>query len=65
MATYQPPTSPVLSRFIAPLTDAYSGSQRKYDCSELGDLDFLESGISRCISAVTSGRDFLQLHGDR
>ena len=64
MATYQPPTSPVLSRFIAPLTDAYSGSQRKYDCRELGDLDFLESGISRCISAVTSGRDFLQLHGD-
>lgn len=65
MAYYKTPTSPVLSRFITPLTDAYSGSQCKYDCRELGDLDFLESGVSRCISAVTSGRDFLQQHGDR
>ncbi len=64
MATYQAPASPVLARFIAPLTDAYSGSQRKYDCREFDDLDFLESGISRCISAVASGRDFLQQHGD-
>jgi len=64
MATYQPPTSPVISRFIEPLADAYSGSQRKYDCRELGDLDFLESGITRCIGAVTSGRDFLQQHAD-
>lgn len=64
MAYHLPPTSPVLARFITPLTDAYSGSQRKYDCRELGDLDFLESGISRCISAVASGRDFLQQHGD-
>jgi hypothetical protein len=64
MVTYQTPDSPVFARFIAPLIDAYSGSHRKYDCRELGDLDFLESGISRCISAVTSGRDFLQKHGD-
>ncbi len=64
MSIYQAPNSPVLVRFTAPLIDAYSGSQRKYDCRELGDLDFLEAGISRCISAVTSGRDFLQQHGD-
>jgi hypothetical protein len=64
MATYQAPTSPVLARFIAPLADAYSGSRRRYDCRGLGDLDFLESGISRCVSAVTSGRDFLQQHAD-
>jgi len=64
MATYQTPTSPVLSHLITPLADAYSGSLRKYDCKEIGDLDFLEFGISRCISAVTSGRDFLQQHGD-
>ena len=64
MATYKTPDSPVLARFIAPLTDAYSGSGRRYDCRELGDLDFLESGISRCLSAVTSGRDFLQQHAD-
>ena len=64
MANYQTPDSPVLSRLISPLLDAYSGSRRKYDCSELGDLDFLEAGVSRCLSAVTSGRDFLQQHGD-
>ena len=64
MATYQTPTSPVLSHLITPLADAYSGSLRKYDCKEISELDFLEFGISRCISAVTSGRDFLQQHGD-
>lgn len=64
MATYQTPDSPVLERFIAPLADAYAGSQRKYDCTSLGDLDFLESGISRCVGAVTSGRDFLQQLAD-
>ena len=64
MAIYQAPTSLVLARFIAPLADAYSGSQRRYDCRGLGGLDFLESGISGCISAVTSGRGFLQQHVD-
>jgi hypothetical protein len=65
MAYHLPPTSPVTTKFLAPLVDAYAGSQRKYACTELGDLDFLESGILRCISAVTSGRDFLQQHGDQ
>lgn len=64
MAYHTPPTSPVISRLIAPLADAYSGSHRKYDCAELGDLDFLETGVSRCLSAVVSGRDFLQQHAD-
>lgn len=64
MATYQAPTSPVLTRLIAPLTDAYSGSQHQYECKSLGDLDFLESGVSRCISSAASGRAFLQQHGD-
>lgn len=64
MTTYQAPTSPVLARLIAPLADAYSGSQRRYECRGIGDLDFLESGVSRCISAVSSGRDFLQQHAD-
>ena len=64
MASYETPKSPVIARFIKPLTDAYSGSQKKYKCKSLGDLDFLESGISRCISAVTSGRDFLQQFAD-
>ena len=65
MASYQPPTSPVLQKLLAPLADAYPGSQRRYDCTELGDLDFLETGVSRCLSAVASGRDFLQQHADR
>jgi hypothetical protein len=64
MAHYQPPNSPVLERLAAPLHDAYSGSVRRYDCRELGDLDFLRAGVSRCLCAVTSGRDFLQRHGD-
>ena len=64
MATYQAPDSPVLARLIAPLTEAYPGAQRRYDCKGLGDLDFLEAGVSRCLSAVASGRDFLQQHGD-
>jgi hypothetical protein len=65
MAYHIPPTSPVITKLLAPLLDAYSGSLRKYACTALGDLDFLESGISRCLSAVTSGRDFLQQHADK
>jgi hypothetical protein len=65
MANYQAPTSPVLRKLLEPLADAYSGSHPRYDCAELGDLDFLETGVSRCLSAVTSGRDFLQQHADR
>ncbi len=65
MAHYIPPTSPVITKLLAPLFAAYSGSLRKFACTALGDLDFLESGISRCLSAVASGRDFLQKHGDK
>jgi hypothetical protein len=64
MANYQAPTSPVLQRLLEPLAAAYPGSRRRYDCAELGDLDFLETGVSRCLSAVASGRDFLQQHAD-
>ena len=51
-------------RLIEPLTDAYSGSQHRYECKSLSDLDFLETGVSRCISDSASGRGFLQQHGD-
>jgi hypothetical protein len=64
MAYHIPPTSPVTINLLAPLVDAYAGSERKYACTGLGDPDFLEAGVLRCISAVTSGRDFLQQHGD-
>jgi len=65
MANYIPPTSSVITKLLAPLFDTYAGSLRKFACTALGDLDFLESGISRCLSAVASGRDFLQKHGDK
>ena len=65
MAYHLPPTSPVTNKLLAPLVEAYAGSQRKYECTEFGDLDFLESGVLRCISAVSSGRDFLQQHADQ
>ena len=64
MANYQAPASPVLQRLLDPLCDAYPRSRRRYDCKELGDLDFLEAGVSRGLSAVGSGRDFLQQHAD-
>ena len=64
MTSYQPPDSPVITRLIAPLSDAYSGSQHRYECKSFCDLDFLEAGVSRCISGSASGRDFLQQHGD-
>jgi hypothetical protein len=64
MAYHLPPTSPVTTKLLAPLVDAYQGSQHRYACTGLGDLDFLESGISRCLSAAGSGRGFLQQHGD-
>lgn len=33
----------------------------KRDCSEQSDIDFLNTGILRCLSSVDSGRDFLHL----
>ena len=54
-----------MRKLLAPLAGAYLGSLRRRSCTTLGDLDFLETGVSRCLSAVSSGRDFLQQHGDR
>lgn len=64
MALYNSPTSPLFQRFFQPVVDAYSRSEKAYDCQELTDLDFLEMGINRCVSAASTGRDFLQHHGD-
>ena len=65
MAYNKTHSSPVTRKLLAPLAGAYHGSSRRRSCTALGDLDFLETGVSRCLSAVTSGRDFLQQHGDR
>lgn len=64
MATYSPPSSPVFLQFFGPVIDAYPGSDRKYDCTSITDLDFLEMGVLRCLSESRTGRDFVQRHGD-
>lgn len=64
MATYEPSLSPLFQRFFQPVADAYSRSCKRYDCQEFSDLDFVEMGINRCVSASGTGRDFLQFHGD-
>ncbi len=61
---YALPNSPVCTELLDPLADAYESSLRRYSCTEFSDLDFIEAGVCRCLSAVASGRDFLQQHSD-
>ena len=44
--------------------EAYLNSEKQYDCQTITDLDFLEMGIMRCLTASETGREFLQHHGD-
>lgn len=62
---YQQSTSNVFTRLFKPVAAAYPHSDKIYECRELPDLDFIEMGMLRCLSPATSGRDFLQLHGDQ
>jgi hypothetical protein len=64
MPSYIPSTSPVFTRFVAPLIAAYKLSERQYNCTELTDLDFLEMGVVRVLSDSKTGRDFVQRHAD-
>jgi hypothetical protein len=64
MATYSPSDSPVFESFFSPVIDVYRDSLRKYNCTTLSDLDFLEMGTLRCLSDSQTGRDFVQRHGD-
>jgi hypothetical protein len=64
MALYESSLSPLFQRFFQPVIEAYPHSSKPYDCRELTDLDFIEMGIKRCVSASVTGRDFLQRHGD-
>ena len=64
MAFYTASNSPVFTKLFAPLASAYAGSDTRYDCPELTDLDFLEMGVLRCLSSSQTGRDFLQHHAD-
>ncbi|MDB4673604.1 hypothetical protein OAF27_02205 [Verrucomicrobiales bacterium] len=64
MATYLPSSSSVFSTLFSPVRAAYPGSQKRYNCTSLGDLDFIEAGLLRTLSSAKTGRDFLQHHGD-
>lgn len=64
MAFYIPSPSQLFRRLFQPVVDAYQRSSKRYDCAELTDLDFIEMGVNRCLSASRTGRDFLQHHGD-
>lgn len=64
MARYLPSSSPVFRQLFSPVTEVYDDSQRQYDCQTITDLDFLEMGVLRCLSESTTGRDFIQRHGD-
>jgi len=64
MPSYQSSDSPLFQHLFHPVIDAHSRSGKRYDCSELSDLDFIEMGVNRCLSAARTGRDFLQHHGD-
>lgn len=64
MPLYKPSLSPLFQRFFHPVIEVYPDSSKPYDCQELTDLDFIEMGVNRCVSASGTGRDFLQHHGD-
>ena len=64
MASYQPSNSSVFQHFFAPVVNVFAHSTSQYDCKALSDLDYLEMGIMRCLSESTTGRDFVQRHGD-
>lgn len=64
MAIYIHSSSPVFQHLFSPVTEVYHDSERQYDCNTITDLDFLEMGVARCLSESTTGRDFIQRHGD-
>ena len=64
MPSYQYSDSPLFQHFFRPVIDAHPRSDKRYDCSELSDLDFIEMGVNRCLGAASTGRGFLQHHGD-
>ena len=64
MPSYKSSASPLFRSFFQPVINAYPRAGKPYDCPELSDLDFIEMGVNRCLSAPRTGRDFLQHHGD-
>jgi len=64
MGNYIHSSSPVFRQLFSPVTEVYGESARRYDCTTITDLDFLEMGVARCLSESKTGRDFIQRHGD-
>jgi len=64
MSNYFQSNAVVARRFFGPVVELYPNSNRRYDCTKLGDLDFIESVIARCLSREKSGQGFLQKHFD-
>lgn len=64
MAVYIKSKSPVFQHLFSPIFEVFHNSERQYDCKTITDFDFLEMGVLRCLSESTTGRDFIQRHGD-
>lgn len=54
------PQDTVRYRFFAPVELALSAAKFRRNCPEFSDEEYLESGISRVIAQVQSGRDWVQ-----
>jgi len=48
--------------FLNPLVEALDRCAHQRACKKHPDIDFLKSGLARCLEPVVSGREFLQLH---
>lgn len=52
-------------RFFAPIDNTYPESLRQYNCTGISDTHFAQLGVLRCLSASTTGQEFLQHHADQ
>lgn len=52
--------SPVEKEFYSPMLQAFEKVEGKRECPGFTDLDFLKTGIGRCLNDVRSGRDWIQ-----
>ncbi len=52
-------------RFFAPITNVYPESLRQYKCTGISDIHFAQLGVLRCLSASTTGQEFLQHHAEQ
>lgn len=55
----------VFDLLFKPVFDLYQRSEKRYQCREISDLDFLKLGITRVLKQSVSGQDFIQEMGDK